>query len=441
MKYLSVIIGLLLLVSCNRKNYITWDDINRIDQRGEIIPFIAKFDSTAIKIINSKLRRSVIDFGADRSGKLSSVSAFRKARDYAVRFREPIYIPNGVYNLDDSIQIPGGVNIYGEDKDHTIVYNNSLTPNRATFTITNGKKIAFSNEISNIFFITGVNTIDHIALEIIDASFFNIHDCKILGNSYFTGTGIKVCGREGGTFKNLLIYADKPIVISNNPNSNIDADHFNFNNLYLGASNKPVVTIEEDVFLLNMTFDGYQAWVGGSYGLYWNDTKSQSASTNLKLDNVRWEQEQDKNGYFIYINHNYALQNLILNNIYGGLNANGFYFNKVSNVSINESQYVGRENKIGIQSGGHPGYSIIVRNSNIQGKLELSNYRLNSKNNNSNYEYSFKDDRPYLNYSVLSLSESNLSAAPINSLFLDALDGKLKYKDAKGNVFIVVLQK
>ncbi|MBK8356385.1 MAG: hypothetical protein IPL13_13730, partial [Saprospiraceae bacterium] len=43
---------------------------------------------------------------------------------------------------------------------------------------------------------------------------------------YFTGTGIKIKGRECGTIDNMMIYANRPIVILNNPNSSIDADHF-----------------------------------------------------------------------------------------------------------------------------------------------------------------------------------------------------------------------
>ncbi|MBK8356384.1 MAG: hypothetical protein IPL13_13725 [Saprospiraceae bacterium] len=79
-----------------------------------------------------------------------------------------------------------------------------------------------------------------------------------------------------------------------------------------------MISIEEDVFSLNISFAVFRPGVGGTYGLYWGGHQSQMASTILvKIENVRWEQEQDKNGYLIYINHNYSLQNLILNNVYG----------------------------------------------------------------------------------------------------------------------------
>ena len=436
--YFLLIIFCLLQFSCANKKYITWDDYNTLNQNTSRFTGI---DSNMLRSMNIKLKRDVIDFGADNTGVKNSVTAFRNARDYARRYRESIYIPNGVYNLDDSIQIPGNVKVIGEDKEHTIVYNNSFVKDRPTFVITNKGKVAYGNEIANIYFITGVNTNEHIAIEIVDASGFNIHDCKIMAEPYFTGTGIKIKGRECGTIDNMMIYANRPIVIANNPNSSIDADHFNFRNLYLGASGNTVISIEEDVFLLNISFAGFQAWVGGTYGLYWEDTKSQMASTNLKIENVRWEQEQDKNGYLIYINHNYSLQNLILNNVYGGLNANGFYLNKVMKVSINESQYIGHSDKIGINSKALAGYSLTINNSNIQGKRILTDYRLNAIENYSNSDYSYVKDQPVLNYPILSFTKVNSSAAQPNSIFLDEEDGKLKFKDSGGTIYIVTLQK
>lgn len=430
----------LVIISCNLGKSFQMDNNDNIYVKKE--PGIrTALDSSVISILNSKLQRSVVDFGADDTGRNNSVAAFRRARDYAILTRNPIYVPNGFYSLEDSIQIPGNISIVGEDRENTIIANNSLVPDRPIFAIKNRGKIAFANEIANIFFTTNTMNIKHTGIEVIDASGFNMHNCRIYAYPYFPGTAFRIRGREQMSISDMLIQAEKPIVIAKNPNSHIDADHFNFRNLFLGALDNPVVTIEDNIFLLNVSFDGYQAWVGGTYGLYWKDTKSQYASTTLRLDNVRWEQENGKEGYMIYIDHNYSLQNLIINNMYGGLNANGFYFRKVMNISIDDSQFIGKETSVGINSIASNGYSLLIKNSNIQGKKYLDQYRLNSSENLRNYVYGFKDDMPKLNFPIMTMTGVDPNMVPPNSLFIDKRENKLKFKDDKGNIFKIVLEK
>ena len=43
------------------------------------------------------------------------------------------------------------------------------------------------------------------------------------------------------------------------------------------------VTIASGVALHNVVFDGTNAWVGGKYGLYWDDTETKGVSINLSV--------------------------------------------------------------------------------------------------------------------------------------------------------------
>jgi len=170
--------------------------------------------------------------------------------------------------------------------------------------------------------------------------------------------GIVTQGHEDSSFRNLAISADLPISIENDPfmsmhyyadgttsSMKLDADHFHFQDLYLIANNQPCISIADGVILSNVTFDGLQAWVKGTYGLYWNDTTTKSVGYSLAIHNARWEQGQlipGKNsyGYMVYIHHNYVLQNLVLDNLYTGTNA-GISLYKVNYVSLKNVMYAG----------------------------------------------------------------------------------------------------
>lgn len=147
--------------------------------------------------------------------------------------------------------------------------------------------------------------------------------------------GLRMRGRDGCSFKDLKIAADYPLVIEQNPsghnplNTVEDLDHYNFHNLMCQPFNNRMhvpgyanghysITIQSGCNLSDVSFTGWQAYVGGAGGVYWNDTTSTVASFAVRWENVRVEQGTDPNGWSFYIRHNYLLNQLSFRNCYGG---------------------------------------------------------------------------------------------------------------------------
>lgn len=90
------------------------------------------------------------------------------------------------------------------------------------------------------------------------------------------GTG-SICvythGREAITLRGLTLQCDKPLEIGLNPHAYLSVDVSHFSDLYLlPSATFPPVMVDPGVVFTDTTFDGYQAWVGGTGGFAYNDT-------------------------------------------------------------------------------------------------------------------------------------------------------------------------
>lgn len=185
-----------------------------------------------------------------------------------------------------------------------------------------------------------------VGVRIVDTTEFEMENVKING---FTSTakdsiGIQTRGRQANSFRDITITADTPISIENNPNSLLDVDHYQLTNLYLVADvTKPCISVADGVNLSNITFDGYQSWVQGKHGFYYNDTTTVIPNSyGLVIKNVRWEQNTDDTGYLIYISSNTNLERLLIENTMGGgVHGNQFYFRKVIQATFINTEYQG----------------------------------------------------------------------------------------------------
>ena len=224
--------------------------------------------------------------------------------------------------------------------------------------------VYYQGSIRDMSFTSTDSSYTKTAIEVIDASGFlieNIASYPWAGNGTI---GIRCRGREFGLFRNLYLGSDRPLVISDNPNNSIDIDHHHFQDLYLTASSTyPCVEIESGVNLTDVTFDGAQAWVLGSYGLRWIDTVSSQVSIGLSIKNVRWEQSTDSTGYLVDIEHNYRLYQLLLENMYGGLEGNGIKLRNIHNVDLASIFYTG--SLVGMDINDTVGPMITMRNVQI----------------------------------------------------------------------------
>ena len=148
------------------------------------------------------------------------------------------------------------------------------------------------------------------------------------GNAATPSIGLKVTGHGSSVNRRCTFNADLPVQLTNS------IDHFHFADLYLIAgSHNYCVEVTDGCALSNVTFDGFQAWAGGLGGLYWDDTTS-AGSINVAIKNVRYEQAVGTTGWVMYISNHTALNNLVLENIWGGVTINGVYLKKVNSATL-----------------------------------------------------------------------------------------------------------
>lgn len=200
------------------------------------------------------------------------------------------------------------------------------------------------------------------AIETIDTSVFNLRNVTVGPNGVLWTGGaaigpdtqagsiaLRTRGRENYLFELFATQADRSVVISANPNAlNTveDCNECHFFNLYLGATGNnigPNVWIDDGVAISATVFDGFQAWVGGTYGVYYNNTLGTSASYSNSFSNVVWEQNTGTSGYAFYFNENSSgaqFQQLSINNATMQTTANGIYLVGCHFCDIRDSTYL-----------------------------------------------------------------------------------------------------
>jgi hypothetical protein len=294
---------------------------------------------------------NVLDYGADPTGAADSTAAIQAAVNSKNGFLS-VYFPAGTYKITSTITFAyDRYFVYGDGVASKI--NFVPTANDDCFLFDKGSAVSYQNVIRDLAFYSDDTTYDKRAITIVDVSSCLIENVQTIfphwsgGSSY--STFLWVQGRDTTAVRGLNVSADVPIRISPIPAphtaSGIGIDQFHFSDCYLLCSKatKAVVQIDSGVNLTHVTFDGYQAWIGGNYGVYWVDTNTIGTSLAFTIKNVRWEQEGGTTGYFIYIDHNYRLQQLLLENLYGASATNGIRLRKVDKVSLKQIFYVGSQ--------------------------------------------------------------------------------------------------
>jgi hypothetical protein len=111
-----------------------------------------------------------------------------------------------------------------------------------------------------------------------DVSGFSFKDSTVgWPNGFITGGAGSICfyphGRESAVVSGVSLACDKPIQIGMNPHWYGSQDHFHYSDLFLiNGDGFPIITVDPGVVFTNTTFDGMQAWVGGSHGIDYRDT-------------------------------------------------------------------------------------------------------------------------------------------------------------------------
>lgn len=196
--------------------------------------------------------------------------------------------------------------------------------------------------LTNFQIASGDTTHVKTAINLIDVGDMEVSHLYVPIWTDITGNSIalKTNGRQTTSFHDLRLFADIPIFLDQNPNNALSTDHFHFWNLYLiPHPARSCVTIG-NIWVTNTTFDGFQAWVGGTHGLnYTAPTPPALHAFGLSFYNVRVEEPQDPAGYNFLINTPSGLTGLLFKNCKMDEGRNGLYARGVETLSMEEVYY------------------------------------------------------------------------------------------------------
>jgi pectate lyase-like protein len=310
---------------------------------------------TDLRVAEAGVTSNILTFGAKCDGSTDDTAAIQAAIDIATPNK--VQLPTGTCKITNELLID----------DHRItIEGNGPDVSYLLFLPTSGPKAAIRVDLAAATVISltrlkgfSIHTTDttyqKIGIDIVDASETIVEDIAIgtqdawYGGSNvspFTGTnsiGIRIAGREFGTFRNVRSDGAIPLYIANNPNfPSIDLDHHKFDGfVFTPHGDNPSIYIENGITLANVTLEN-GAWVLGGAGLYWPDTTATGSSYNLVLRNIRAEQFSTA-GYVIYITNNSALQGLRVEDFLcgSGTNNKGVYLRGVTQAVFDVFNYFG----------------------------------------------------------------------------------------------------
>lgn len=291
---------------------------------------------------------NVKDHGATGDGVTDDTAAIQEAIDSLAGAAGTIYFPSGVYLTTSGITVSGHRQVLVGDGKNTSKIN--FYPTVAGTAMTFQYSAASSLVQCGIKDMGFMGSGDEVktAIKLVDVDIFDLENIAIGGGNTWTDStyscvGIQIKGLDFINISKVDVYADTPIQISENPNSEYDIDHTTFKNTYLIASStNACVLVDSDVNLTNVSFEGYNGWALGGYGFKWVDTETSSQSYNLSLKNIRWERSTNATGWIIDIEHNFVLYNLLVENVYGGgTGENGIKLSKVVHATLRNHTYNG----------------------------------------------------------------------------------------------------
>jgi hypothetical protein len=302
---------------------------------------------------------SVKDFGAVGDGTADDTAAIQDAIDSFASGQGTIYFPKGRYLITSTVTIDQDrINLVGEGVWVTEILFEPSADDICFFFGKGGEGTTNAGAISQcslreMSFRSTNLTYKKTALELKDISLFRCDNVAIGGSTRWLGNGsigVRIRGREASSFSNMYVQTNRPFSFAQNTNfPTICLDHFNFHNMYTacrGHLESPAVLGESNFFFepgvnfSNISFTGYQAWLRGRYGLYYDNSVTAAAgqSYNMNIQNVRWEGDFgfDDTGYGFYFSHGATstVDNITIQNVRMGEIGNGYYFRKFVGVTL-----------------------------------------------------------------------------------------------------------
>jgi hypothetical protein len=259
-----------------------------------------------------------------------------------------IRVPAGIWTVSGTVTVNADrITIVGEGPNATRIKFDPASP-AVLFDFNRGANSIVQAGIRNVGF-TSANTTTKTAIRIHDGRHCVIEDIGISQGAWpgAGSIGIHTLGRDTLSVARLAMICARPIVIGANPNYNtLNTDHFHFMDCEIGTTETEgkVIDIASGVNISNLTFDGYQAWLLGKHGLFWDDSSSTLDSYNLAVTGVRVEQASDSTGYSVYLKaagSGIDLKTVRFEQCYFDLGRNGVYLRDSEKVSFTDCFFAG----------------------------------------------------------------------------------------------------
>jgi Pectate lyase superfamily protein len=286
----------------------------------------------------------VEDFGAVGDGIVDDAAAIQAAINQAVAGGGGVvHLGPKSYRIRSTLIINGhAVALEGQGKIATVLSFEPTIDNDIAIDVSNGASIVSWTRLKGFTLYSPETSFTKIGVQASDVDFFEMDDIHINGNVsglWGGGTGsigIRMRGRDFISIRDTVqVGAQKPVVISVNPNSTIAFDH-SLCAAALVASGFPCITVDTGLYISNSTFSG--AWMQGTGGFFYDDTTSGTASFNVKFVDIRAEQQTVSTNYIIYFKP-VGCNGVTFENIGLGNATRGIFLRNCANVSIENTLY------------------------------------------------------------------------------------------------------
>lgn len=252
-------------------------------------------------------------------------------------------LPAGLYYLTDTITISDPYTVIrGKGRGATLL--TMMVADKAMFEFDSGVQ-AGGNELTGVYLYAFLQ--NNVGVYAHDQTEFLLRDVRIA--LFGPGSvGLDLRTRDSVSVDTVTVFADRPVELGGVGNVEV-FDHANFHNCYFVelGQDSPIVWINPDVVVQDLTFDGYQAWVGGSYGLHWGPATAQRGKSNrIHIQNMRREQASST-GASVYIERSAYdhLDHFICNACGFAYESDGIVLTGVSYPTVTSSTYDGAPGK------------------------------------------------------------------------------------------------
>lgn len=333
-------------------NIFYWDAASTATDNGGTIIKATAITTGRWLALNAEVY-NVAQFGALADGNDDTTGASAAYTAVIAANGGAVWWPPGTYLLTGPLPTISVNHIYtyGAGQGISTINFVPTAGDQAVFTVDRGSAVYFNGAIKSLSFTSTDTTFKKYAIKLIDCSGYELHDIGTIDPHWFGAgsTFVSIQGRELGSMRDWYVAADQPLFIGPIPAPHVPAgiglDQHNFHNIYLiGETTAPIILVDNGTLMTQVSFTGYQSWVGGGAGFFWHDTINTAVSNGVSFDNVRLEQGLNAAAYCFDISLNAALQGLTITRGEGGGDRNGIKLRTVDNATFIGWWHVGASN-------------------------------------------------------------------------------------------------